>query len=148
VAIRGAFTAHTQREPSMEMDADAAQAAIAGDFPASAASVPVARHWACRWARQVGLADVLVERLSVNVTELVANAVVHARSPFRVSLSLMGSGVRIEVTDASEELPRPVHAAPDALSGRGLAIVRALSASAGVTHIPEQGKRVWSEVEP
>lgn len=131
----------------MKAEVEAGHETIASEFPPAAASVPDARRWARGWARQVGLPDSLVERLAVNVTELAANAVVHTRAPFRVGLSLNGARVRIEVIDTDDELPRPMHPPADALSGRGLAIVRALSSAAGVTHMPDRGKRVWAEIQ-
>src|ERR1700720_4026026 len=64
-----------------------------------------ARHFAIgtlrRWA-----ADHLADDAALVVTELAANAVVHARSDFTVALSAQGDTLRISVRDASP-LPSP-----------------------------------------
>jgi PAS domain S-box-containing protein len=80
-------------------------------------------------------------------SELVANAVRHAGG--RVGLRLLsGSGsVRIEVHDCVPTLPAPRRPSIDDESGRGLALVDALSSRWGVTQMPDGGKSVWFEVD-
>jgi hypothetical protein len=77
-------------------------------------------------------------------SELAANAVVHARTRFTVALSLDGRLLRIEVTDLNPHLPVPLIAAPEAESGRGLAVVEALSTDWGIADISGPGKVVWA----
>ncbi|SHN26775.1 ATP-binding protein [Cryptosporangium aurantiacum] len=116
---------------------------------------PVA--WSPRLARRF-VADTLGPRADVDlvdaaellVTELVTNAVVHARSRATV-LIITGrdrSDVRIEVHDEAYEPPRLGGFDPDALSGRGLALVDAMSDRWGVE--PDgpsrSGKRIWFEL--
>jgi hypothetical protein len=75
-----------------------------------------------------------------------ANVVNHAGgADMTVIVRYLGPVVRVEVGDGSRELPKPRHAADDALDGRGLALVEALSHDWGV--LPTRmGKRVWFEV--
>ncbi|GAA0255550.1 hypothetical protein GCM10009539_45960 [Cryptosporangium japonicum] len=96
-------------------------------------------------------ADVeLVDAAELLVTELVTNAVVHARSRARVLIVTAGdrSRVRIEVHDDAFEPPRMGGFDPDATSGRGLALVNAMSDRWGVE--PQgparPGKRIWFEL--
>jgi len=77
--------------------------------------------------------------------ELAANAVVHARSPFTVEVSLDGSRVRVEVSDFNPRLPVAAVVPEMALSGRGLMMVARLSISWGVR--AGDGKTVWAEME-
>lgn len=107
-----------------------------------------ARHWARHVTRGWEKPPDLVERVAFNLTELAANAVTHARTPFRVVLSPEGDGIRIEVTDASRKLPRRLRPPIDGTGGRGMAMVQAMSARTGVTTRSTLGKSVWAVVEP
>lgn len=82
-------------------------------------------------------------------TELVSNAVLHTRrGRVRVTVTRRTPRrVRIAVVDYSPELPSPQLYGGYAESGRGLAIVDALSGGRwGVDPLP-WGKRVWAELE-
>ena len=108
----------------------------------------------------VGLGD-CADDAGLLVSELAANAVLHARTPFAVHLRpTLEGGVRVEVHDRSP-LP-PVHTAhsTSATSGRGLDLVATMATRWGshpVTEPPEAGgdgdgqewtgKSVWFEVE-
>ncbi|MGF0175134.1 ATP-binding protein [Streptomyces sp. Marseille-Q5077] len=85
------------------------------------------------------------------VAELAANAVTHGRVPgrdFRILLHVVGGTVRIEVTDTrADRLPHAERPAPEAESGRGLAIVDALADRWGVTPGLPPRKTVWAEVD-
>ena len=78
-------------------------------------------------------------------TELVTNAILHARSEPEVSVHLQRDRIRVEVADQSRELPRRRNAAPEDTSGRGLQLLADLSSSWGVDPHPD-GKVVWFEV--
>ncbi|MEU9074931.1 ATP-binding protein [Kitasatospora sp. NPDC048538] len=88
------------------------------------------------------------------LSELVANAVVHARvSPGReiaVRFEVLHGHLRIEVHDASSEKPTIRRATGlDDLSGRGLCLVEALSLEWGCAPRPgDIGKSVWALVGP
>jgi anti-sigma regulatory factor (Ser/Thr protein kinase) len=77
------------------------------------------------------------------VTELVTNAVQHAHSACRVSVTIDPAGVRIGVRDyAPTQLrPRPVDTARAA--GRGLHLVAMLSSTWGVQQHAD-GKTTWA----
>ena len=83
------------------------------------------------------------------MTELAANAVVHARSGFTVALSAHGDTLRISVRDASP-LPSPRAERPGpALRPaplHGLGAVDALAARWGVEPLGEAGKTVWADL--
>ncbi|MFE5816715.1 ATP-binding protein [Streptomyces sp. NPDC056479] len=85
------------------------------------------------------------------VAELAANAVTHGRVPgrdFRLLVRVAGDTVRIEVTDTrADRLPHVERVAPEAESGRGLAIIDALADRWGVTPGPPPRKTVWAEVD-
>jgi DNA-binding NarL/FixJ family response regulator len=87
-----------------------------------------------------------LDTVALLVSELVNNAVVHARSEPDLAVWLTPSRVRVEVTDASPLLPEVRSADLLDGSGRGLALVDALAASWGVEGRPD-GKTVWFEVD-
>ena len=84
--------------------------------------------------------------VEIIASELATNAVKHARSPFRVTISrVAGSSIRIAVRDASFD--QPVSAGRDVgrVGGRGVQLVAALSRSWG-TAVEADGKTIWAEV--
>ncbi|WP_282700734.1 ATP-binding protein [Streptomyces sp. CC219B] len=84
------------------------------------------------------------------VGELAANAATHGRVPgrdFRLTLYVVGDTLRIEVTDThGDRVPRVQQPSADCESGRGLALVDALSRRWGVSRGPAPRKTVWAEV--
>jgi anti-sigma regulatory factor (Ser/Thr protein kinase) len=79
------------------------------------------------------------------VTELVTNAILHARTPLHLTLDSCDGHVRICVEDESQQQPAPQRYESDAVTGRGLALVEQLASSWGVDPTPS-GKAVWCEV--
>jgi anti-sigma regulatory factor (Ser/Thr protein kinase) len=90
--------------------------------------------------------DALLDDAATVVTELAANAVVHAGSDFTVSLSSPIDGaVRIAVRDSSTVLPILDERASAATSGRGIVLVAAISREWGADPTAD-GKVVWAEL--
>jgi anti-sigma regulatory factor (Ser/Thr protein kinase) len=79
------------------------------------------------------------------VSELTTNAVLHAGTAFTVSLRLDDDQLRLAVTDRSARLPHPRSYGADATTGRGMALVYALSSAHGV-ETTAAGKTVWCHV--
>jgi DNA-binding NarL/FixJ family response regulator len=79
------------------------------------------------------------------VSELVTNAVVHARSDVEVSVAVAPDRIRVGVFDSSRQLPVRREPGPEATSGRGLVMLDALAAAWGTEFAPG-GKSVWFEV--
>jgi anti-sigma regulatory factor (Ser/Thr protein kinase) len=92
----------------------------------------------------------LADDAALVVSELVTNAVAHARPPYRNVIATrferLADGVRIEVHDASERMPVFRGGAPDdAASGRGLVLADALTEGQwGVRDREGPGKVVWA----
>jgi len=83
------------------------------------------------------------------VSELVTNAIVHGRSPYRAPIIEIGiiarrGEVYIEVSDPSDEMPvvRPVD--DEREGGRGLLLVECMALKWGAERLPHGGKRVWT----
>jgi hypothetical protein len=90
----------------------------------------------------------LVDPVRAVTSELTANAIVHARTPFAVTLSRTGPVVLLRVQDA----------APDSLAvrgsvqvmaegGYGLNLVATLSRAWGVTTTADNSKCVWASFD-
>ena len=117
------------------------------------ASSPRAAADARRWVSDVCHRldrDDLVECAELGVSELVANAVLHANAPFKVRVRGTASHPRIEVIDGSTSPPvPPVPLTGDDLDllltfGRGLSIVAQCAIAWGAT-IEADSKIVWFE---
>jgi len=89
----------------------------------------------------------LVDDIKVVVSELATNAMAHARTPFSVILCAFDGTVVLEVSDASRAEPALVAARSLDTSGRGVAIVQALSRDWGVLPRVSGGKSVWAEFD-
>ncbi|HZQ76834.1 MAG TPA: response regulator [Acidimicrobiia bacterium] len=89
----------------------------------------------------------LTDTVTLLVSELVTNAVVHAGSDVEVMVRLTATAARVEVTDASTNGVAPRDATSEEDSGRGLALVGNLARRWGVRAAPGGGKTVWFEVE-
>ncbi|MFE2377063.1 ATP-binding protein [Streptomyces sp. NPDC059398] len=121
--------------------------------PAVDISVPQARH-AVRdllTRQQVPVGRDTVQGLLLIVSELVTNAVRHAAllSPeVAVEVAVGASWIRVSVEDNHPYRPRALDADQGQTGGRGLMLVREITAEAGGTCGVEQtasgGKVVWS----
>jgi anti-sigma regulatory factor (Ser/Thr protein kinase) len=105
----------------------------------------VARRLVADALRRMGHGAVLIDDARVVVTELAANAVLHARSPFTVSLGRADSTVRILVRDASPAAPAVGEESSTRPSGRGMRLVDTLASRWGVD-VAADGKTVWAEL--
>ena len=80
-------------------------------------------------------------------SEVVTNAVVHARTKLSLIVVVDRARVRVEVCDEEDRGPELRHATEDDMSGRGIMLFEMLSTAWGVQ--PRQGgKCVWFEVHP
>ena len=116
------------------------------DLAPSPASVREARRFTIETLEGWGRAD-LAATGALLVTELVTNAVLHAKTVLQVCLLRSEDTVRLEVSDGSLVRPAVRDNGVDATTGRGLALVSRLSASWGVDMSP-QGKTVWLYLAP
>jgi anti-anti-sigma regulatory factor/anti-sigma regulatory factor (Ser/Thr protein kinase) len=94
---------------------------------------------------QLALPDnTLVDRAVLVVSELVTNAVLHARTELRLRIELRGDLLHLAVRDGNPWMLRLVAIPdPEAEGGRGLWLVDQLARAWGVNRHPDGGKVVW-----
>jgi anti-sigma regulatory factor (Ser/Thr protein kinase) len=90
-----------------------------------------------RWA--------VIDTAMLLVSELVTNAVVHARTPVEVRIAVGDDVVRVEARDGSTSPPRRVRVGAGATHGRGLALIEQLATTWG-SITEADGKTVWFEL--
>lgn len=112
-------------------------------FAPDAANVGAARRFVRDITRDDQ--DLDADTLVLLVSELASNAVLHARSPFRVTVDQDRSRVRVEVADASPDLPAVHRRDPLSSTGRGMRLV-ADHADRWGTEPTDPGKVVWFEL--
>jgi anti-anti-sigma regulatory factor/anti-sigma regulatory factor (Ser/Thr protein kinase) len=94
---------------------------------------------------QLALPDnTLVDRAVLVASELVTNAVIHARTELRLRLELRGDLLHLAVRDGNPWMLRLVAIPdPEAEGGRGLWLVDQLARAWGVNRHPDGGKVIW-----
>jgi anti-sigma regulatory factor (Ser/Thr protein kinase) len=113
-------------------------------FIAGAAAASLARRYVTAQLEEWGYRQVIDDAV-IAVSELAANAVLHAGSDFTVGLSRIGNRLRLTVTDPSTDPPRLGHPGPLALGGRGLPMVARLASAWGHEQTGG-GKIVWVDL--
>lgn len=110
-------------------------------FPAEPASIPAAR----RFVREVLTAaghDPWLDAAQLAVSELCTNAVLHAHTPFEVTVQPGPDGVYVQVWDDDPVLPARRVSDAASTTGRGLELVEAVSTFHGVQTVGP-AKVVW-----
>lgn len=113
---------------------------------ADLAAVASARSFVRDQCHAMGLEPDLYDTAVLLTSEVVTNAILHGHSEARLRVRGNQHHLRVEVMDENSRHPQPQAADPDALDGRGLAIVDMLAARWGVDEDPA-GKTVWFEVQ-
>jgi anti-sigma regulatory factor (Ser/Thr protein kinase) len=116
--------------------------ASATTLPARPTSVGVARRFLVQLLEAWDLQGLEYDA-SVVLSELVTNAVLHARTEVRLEVSYEDSVLRLEVSDGSPKLPMAKRPNPQAATGKGLVLIDALATEWGVRPEPN-GKTIWA----
>jgi anti-sigma regulatory factor (Ser/Thr protein kinase) len=87
-----------------------------------------------------------VDTVILLVSEVVTNAVLHARGGIRLVVEDRDAVARVEVFDSSPLPPRMHHFRLASATGRGLRLLDQLSQTWGVERVSDDGKVVWFEV--
>ncbi len=87
-----------------------------------------------------------LDELLLCVSEVVTNAVLHARSAVSMVLTRTGDNVRVEVHDDDPTMPVRRNPAPETPTGRGLLLLDRLTARWGASP-SARGKVVWFDFD-
>src|SRR4051794_1400210 len=107
-------------------------------FPAHAEAVATARRWVKELLERWALPVPTTEDAALLTSELATNAVIHAHSPFDVSVRQERAVVRVSVADDVHRLP-VLRENPTGIGGRGLRLVQALASDWGWEPVPGDG---------
>jgi anti-sigma regulatory factor (Ser/Thr protein kinase) len=112
-------------------------------FPNDVGSPKAARQFALE--KLPGYAPEVLEVVELLVSELATNSVRHTDSGFEVRICSAPNRIRVSVTDSGPGRPVERPSDPTAPSGRGLALMKMLSSSSGVSRsrAAAGGKTVW-----
>lgn len=80
-------------------------------------------------------------------SELVTNALLHARSAAELAVRLVDGRLRVAVSDATATVPVRKRYGKDAATGRGLLLIETMSSAWGTEPV-DGGKVVWFELSP
>jgi anti-sigma regulatory factor (Ser/Thr protein kinase) len=116
------------------------------ELPGDRSGAARARHFVADLLSSWGVSDALIDDCRLLVSELVTNAVLHARSAPRVDVDRRDGGVRVAVSDTSAARPRVLDGGPYSAAGRGMMLVDRIASRWGVDPLPD-GKSVWFELE-
>ena len=110
------------------------------ELPATARSVTEARRFVLDALANWQLESV-ADTAALLTSEVVTNAVLHARTPLGLVVRREDVGISIAVTDGSRRRPTERSATPEATNGRGLALLAQLATTWDV-ELHRNGKTV------
>jgi anti-sigma regulatory factor (Ser/Thr protein kinase) len=117
---------------------------VSVDLPPEPSSATRARRLAREFVSECP-PDV-IDVVALLVTELVTNAVLHARTQLHLTVQAEPGVVRLTVEDRSLGTPVVRNYDTDDVTGRGLALVDMFATRWGVDARPD-GKSVWCEID-
>jgi len=116
---------------------------IAPELEAIGESRLVIRDALNGWGVDRTLADIVV----LLASELVTNALVHARPPIELMIDWKDPHLRVGVSDGEDRMPEMVEPPRRADGGYGLHVIEQLSREWGAARRVGGGKIVWFELE-
>ena len=108
-------------------------------------SAYAARNFVADTLEAWGVGLYVMETAVLLASELVANAIVHARTPIVVGIDSTNDHLKIAVKDNSAQLPTRRLCADELARGRGLQLVDVMANRWGSSH-DGCGKTVWLEL--
>jgi anti-sigma regulatory factor (Ser/Thr protein kinase) len=115
------------------------------EFGGTIAAVAEARGFVTQHLRRWGL-ESLVSDAELLTSELVTNAVLHARGDVTVTVAVAEGVAEIGVSDRSSDLPEQRPRTWQAEGGRGLRLVDLVASEWGVASV-EGGKQIWFRLD-
>lgn len=116
-------------------------------FAAAPESAAAARKFVGDSLRLRGCGSDVIDTAMLLTSEVATNAVVHARTGFRLHVRVTAKVVRVEVDDEGMGAAVLTYADHDEVRGRGLFIVDSLADRWGDEHRSGGRHRVWFELQ-
>ena len=113
---------------------------VSCELPATARSVTEARRFVIEALKRWGCGE-LADTAALLTSEVVTNAVLHARTPVDVLVRRLRDGIAVEVSDGSRVRPRGRRTTPQSTTGRGMALLDQLASTWDVK-VRSNGKTV------
>ena len=114
-------------------------------LPGQPASAAAARQTVRSVLRAAGRSE-WIDAAELACTEVVSNVVLHAHTDLELTIEVTDELARVEVRDFSPVLPVQRDYSRHATTGRGMALVAALTAEHGIADVGPTGKTVWFTV--
>lgn len=127
------------------MQTSAAGRLVSETLAPEPASVGRARRLVRAALAAAGYDEDLADVVTLLVSEVVTNSLLHAGTEMGLRCERRGAGVRVEVFDRSALVPTVRHYDSEATTGRGLALVSTPAVSWGV-RLHDHGKTLWFDV--
>jgi anti-sigma regulatory factor (Ser/Thr protein kinase) len=118
-------------------------AVTSAEFPLERAAATATRVLVSEAMERWGHPETVVSDAGLVATELAANAILHAETPFRVSVQRIGPMVRISVRDGATAIPAVLPPDPRRFTGRGMHLIGTVARRWGVD-VATDGKTVWA----
>lgn len=115
--------------------------AVSRTFPPEAASVPAARRFV-RDAVLLAGQEQWVDEAQLAASEAATNAVLHAHTPFEVTVRAGSDGVYVQVWDDDAALPARRTSGATSTTGRGMELIAGVTSAHGVETVGPT-KVVW-----
>ena len=146
VTAAGPFGVHEAGAPGHSTGVNGGDVQVRLELPGAPVSVRSARRLVAAALQDWGL-DHLEEPAVLLVSELVTNAVLHARTGLAVEVQHTSEVVRVQVRDGSRRRPQPRQHEVSAATGRGLGLLTAVACRWGCDDAPAPyAKTVWFEL--
>ncbi|CAA9359615.1 MAG: Carboxylesterase, type B [uncultured Frankineae bacterium] len=130
IGTAGASSARARS--SLSLPGEPASASVARQVVRDALDLAGRSHWS--------------DAAELASTEIVSNVVLHAHTDLQLTVEVFDHVVRVEVRDFSPVLPVQRDYSAHATTGRGMALVAAVSSEHGVSDVGPDGKTVWFTV--
>lgn len=117
------------------------------ELPPQVTSPGAARRAVCELLGDAGVSGSVLDDALLLVSELVTNAVHHARSCVEVIAVVEHSELRLRVTDRDSSIPLTTTPTPGQVGGWGLHLIEQMCSAWGWdVHTTADGKTVWANL--
>ena len=115
------------------------------ELGSSPGGVAESRAFVATTLRRWGLDDLVMDA-ELLTSELVTNALIHARTEVQIAVAVADGSAEIGITDGALDVPKQRASSDRSEGGRGLRLVDAVAQEWGVANVGS-GKQVWFRLD-